>query len=377
MAVEAYRKHLELRNNRQTVQLGYSDGTKDGGYLTANWMLYQAQNSMAEFAAAYQVDLTFFHGRGGSVGRGGGPTNRVIRGLPSGSMQGKIRLTEQGEMIFDRFAYPAIALRYLEQVIGAALQVGARQTDTIDSKWADMMAGLSQTAFDTYRHFVYQTPGFIEYFRQATPIDIVTELTIGSRPARRKSSDAAKMTMSAEIKDPLEDLRAIPWVFAWMQSRHAIPGWFGLGSALQHHQTEHGLESLQAMYEAWPFFQAVISNAQMALAKADMNIAACYADLVSDANLRERVFGKIQAEYNRTEKAILAIVGEEKLLNDEPVLQRAIQLRNPYVDPLNFIQVSLLRRWRDLPQDSPERQKILDGLRLSIVGVAAGLKNMG
>lgn len=373
MAVPAYQTHLKLRNNRQVVQLGYSDGTKDGGYLTANWMLYRAQEAMARFAKQYDVELIVFHGRGGTVGRGGGPTDRVIRGLPSEIISnGKIRLTEQGEMIFDRFANPTLALRYLEQVVGAVLRVSAERGDGVNPQWLQLLDGLSQIAHRTYRSLVYETPDFIEYFQYATPIDIVTELTLGSRPARRTQADAGQPLITN-----LEDLRAIPWVFAWMQSRHAIPGWYGLGTALTQHIETHGVEKLRAMLAEWAFFQAVISNAQMALAKADMRIAQCYANLVPNEELRDRIFGQILAEYNRTVEAILAITQQERLLDNEPHLQRAIDQRNPYVDPLNFIQVSLLRELRSPNVTEIERNNLIAALRLSIVGVAAGLKNMG
>ncbi|MCS7221366.1 MAG: phosphoenolpyruvate carboxylase [Anaerolineae bacterium] len=362
-----YRAHLQARGNHQLVQLGYSDSTKDGGYLMANWALYQAQRTLTAVARCHGICLTFFHGRGGALGRGGGPTHRAILGLPPDAVEGRFRLTEQGEVIFDHFAHPVIARRYLEQVVGAVIKVSAAQLDARVSEWESVMERLSAIAYEAYRSLVYETPGFLDYFHQATPIDVITELTIGSRPARRTATER------------IEDLRAIPWVFAWMQSRHTLPGWYGLGSALMRYGQEipGGLETLQSLYRHWPFFQAMVDNAQMALSKADMSIAARYAQLVVDRKLGQEIFHQIAAEYERTREAILAVTGQKALLDNEPVLQRAICLRNPYVDPLNLIQVGLLRRLRTLPEGSVERERVVDALRLSIVGIAAGLKNTG
>lgn len=364
----AYYHHLKARNSRQLVQLGYSDSTKDGGYLTAQWSLYQAQQTLCSLARRFGIQVAFFHGRGGAIGRGGGPTHRVIKSLPPETMNGRIRMTEQGEVIFDRFGHPAIARRYLEQVIGAVLQVGAVQTDTSRPEWEEVLQILSAHAHQAYRQLIFETPNFLDYFHQATPIDVITELTIGSRPARRSTSDR------------IEDLRAIPWVFAWMQSRHTLPGWYGLGSALAHYMwaAPQGRETLQTLYQKWPFFTAVLDNAQMALLKADMSIAARYARLVTDRALSDHIFSQIAAEHTQTQQALLVVSRQKRLLDNEKVLQRAIQLRNPYVDPLSLTQVGLLRRFRALPEeDSAERKTILDALRLSIVGIAAGLKNTG
>jgi phosphoenolpyruvate carboxylase len=277
-------------------------------------------------------------------------------------------MTEQGEVIFDRFGHPAIARRYLEQVIGAVLQVGAIQADMTRPEWDTVMQTLSAHAYQAYRQLIFETPDFLDYFHQATPIDVITELTIGSRPARRSASDR------------IEDLRAIPWVFAWMQSRHTLPGWYGLGSALSHYMwaAARGRETLQTLYQKWPFFKSVLDNAQMALLKADMSIAARYAQLVTDRILGDHIFSQIAAEHSQTQQALLVVSQQKRLLDNEKVLQRAIQLRNPYVDSLSLTQVGLLRRFRALPEeDSAERKTILDALRLSIVGIAAGLKNTG
>ncbi len=363
-----YRRYLAGHENHQVVQLGYSDSTKDGGYLMANWALYQAQRRLRDVAQRHQVRVTFFHGRGGAVGRGGGPTHRAILGLPPGTVQGRIRLTEQGEVIADRFTHPVIAWRYLEQVLGAVIQVTALpHIAREEAHWLEVMETLAQRGYRAYRALVYETPEFLTYFHQATPIDVIGELTIGSRPARRRPG-----------RD-IRDLRAIPWVFAWMQSRHTLPGWYGLGSALEGYikDVPGGLKILQEMYRHWHFFQAMVDNAQMALAKADMRIAGRYATLVEDAGVRERIYGRIVDEFRRTREALLRITGQDELLDNEPLLKEAIRLRNPYVDPLNLVQVGLLRRYRRLPSGAEERQVLLDALRLSIVGIAAGLKNTG
>ncbi len=364
----SYRRHLKYHDNTQIIQLGYSDSTKDGGYLMANWALYEAQRRLSETSRAHNISVTFFHGRGGAVGRGGGPTHRAILGLPPGTVEGRIRITEQGEAIADRFAHPTIAWRYLEQVIGAVILVTAQpERGKEDPRWIETMRDLAQRGYRAYRALVYETPEFLTYFLEATPIDVIGELTIGSRPARRRPGRN------------IEDLRAIPWVFAWMQSRHTLPGWYGLGSALHSYlqdSSEH-LAVLQEMYQRWHFFQAMIDNAQMALAKADIQIAGRYATLVSDERIRKHIYARIVEEYQRTRDSILTITGQAELLDNEPLLQQAIRLRNPYVDPLNLVQVGLLRRYRRLPADSEERAKILDALRLSIVGIAAGLKNTG
>ncbi len=362
-----YRQHLAQRGYRQVIQLGYSDSTKDGGYLRANWALYQAQQRLVEEAKQHGIKVVIFHGRGGAVGRGGGPTHRAILGLPPGTLQGLVRLTEQGEVISDRFAHPVIAQRYIEQVLGAVIQVTAGLPEQrIDPHWEAAMQDLAEVGYRAYRSLVYETPEFLTFFYEATPIDVIGELTIGSRPARRKPGRN------------IEDLRAIPWVFSWMQSRFTLPGWYGLGTALQTFlQRPQGLALLQDMYRHWRFFQAVVDNAQMVMAKADMHIARRYASLVQDATLRDTIFQRIRKEFETARTGVLRITGQKELLDNEPWLQQAIRLRNPYVDPLSLVQVGLLRRYRSLPPEAPEREHLLDALRLSIVGIAAGLKNTG
>ncbi len=364
----SYRRHLKHHRDRQVIQLGYSDSTKDGGYLMANWALYEAQRHLSQVAHQHGVHVTFFHGRGGAVGRGGGPTHRAILGLPPGTVQGTIRITEQGEVIADRFSHPIIAWRYLEQVLGAVILVTAQpHLSKEDAGWREVMESLAQRGYRAYRSLVYETPEFLTYFLQATPIDVIGELTIGSRPARRRAGQN------------IEDLRAIPWVFAWMQSRHTLPGWYGLGKAIQECLEEYPerLSLLRQMYREWHFFQAMVDNAQMALAKADMRIAGQYATLVEDEKVRGTIYTRIVQEYERARAAILTITEQDDLLDNEPLLKQAIRLRNPYVDPLNLVQVELLRRYRSLSPEANEREEILDALRLSIVGIAAGLKNTG
>lgn len=374
-----YRRNIAARGDRQEVMVGYSDSNKDGGYLTANWKLYVAQQRMAEVAARHGVALRLFHGRGGAVGRGGGPANRAILAQPPGSVRGRIKITEQGEVIAARYFDEEIAYRNLEQIVHAVLTASGPASSQIGAAlpgdWAEAMEELSATAFEAYRSLVYGDPEFVRFFQGTTPINELSDLNIGSRPPKRTASDR------------IEDLRAIPWVFSWMQSRYTLPGWYGVGLALSAYaaQSPAHRERMQAMYREWTFFAAMLDNAQMSLAKADMNIAARYATLVPDAALRQRLFQMIQEEYQRTAEMICLVTGQQALLDNTPVLQTSIRLRNPYVDPLSFLQVELLRRLRALPpsqeNDSEERKQQRRDLRgavlLSINGVAAGLKNTG
>jgi phosphoenolpyruvate carboxylase len=365
--VEPYALHLRARGHRQQVQIGYSDSNKDGGYLTANWELYRAQQALAAVCREHGIALKLFHGRGGAVGRGGGPANRAILAQPRGTVHGRIKITEQGEVIADRFAHPGIARRQLDQVVNAVIKTTV-EPPSLDreAEWESAMAAMSEIAFGAYRDLVYRTPGFVTYFRQATPIEELTHLRIGSRPARRGSSPG------------IEDLRAIPWVFSWMQSRHVLPGWYGLGTALKAYvdQAPGHLERLQEMYREWPFFQAVLDNGQMAWAKADMPIAREYASLVEDHDLGASIFSSIETEHRLTREMILRVTELKEILDNAPVLQQAIRVRNPYVDPLSYLQVALLRKLRrgELPADEPRG---LAAVLLSIGGIAAGLKNTG
>ena len=362
-----YRQHLALRGDVQEIMLGYSDSNKDGGFVDAHWALYRAQVALAEGATRHNVGLRLFHGRGGAVGRGGGPANRAILGQPPGTVGGRIKITEQGEVISDRYAEPDTAYRHQEQVINAVLRSSfSSAAAPLQPTWAAAMEHLAVFSRRVYRALVYDHPRFVEYFRAATPITEISRLKIGSRPASRKASDR------------IEDLRAIPWVFSWMQSRHTLPGWFGLGSALQDYIAcnADGLTTLQAMYSDWPFFSIIIDNAQMILAKADMDIAERYATLVPDAALSAEIFGTIKAEYERTVACLCQVALIDEVLALQPILSHSIKQRNPYVDPLSFIQIELLRRLRADPEGS-EHQAIEDAILLSINGIAAGLKNTG
>ncbi len=362
-----YAAHLRARGERQQIQIGYSDSNKDGGYLTANWELYRAQRALSRVCQEHGLGLTLFHGRGGAVGRGGGPANRAILAQPRGTVHGRIKITEQGEVIADRFAHPGIARRQLDQVVNAVIKTTVEPpAEAREAGWEAAMAAMSEIALRAYRDLVYHTPGFATYFQQATPIEELTHLRIGSRPPRRSGSLR------------IEDLRAIPWVFGWMQSRHALPGWYGLGTALRAYadKAPGNLERLQEMYREWPFFRAVLDNAQMASAKADMPIAREHASLVDDQGLGASIFGAIEAEHRLTREMILRVTALKEILDNEPVLQRAIRLRNPYVDPLSYLQVALLRKLRRGELIADE-ERGLAAVLLSIGGIAAGLKNTG
>ncbi|HBY94276.1 MAG TPA: phosphoenolpyruvate carboxylase [Chloroflexi bacterium] len=365
---EAYRQHLAQRGWHQQIMIGYSDSNKDGGYLTASWELFRAQRALAAVCDRFGVTLTLFHGRGGSIGRGGGPTNRAILAQPPESVRGRIKLTEQGEAITERYSNPEIAHRHLEQIISAVLLTTGRRPPVVPVQIADWQAAMEQlsaVAETSYRDLVHNNPAMLRYFREATPIDEIERLNIGSRPAKRKATTG------------IADLRAIPWVFAWTQSRVVLPGWYGLGTALTEWTADHpeSLTMLQEMYRAWPFFCSTIDNAQMSMRKADMAIAATYAGLATPET-RQAIFPRLCAEFERTEQAILAITGQSDLLDNEPWLQRSIRLRNPYVDPLNYIQVAMMHRLRAAgPEASTD--EISDLILLSVNGIAAGLRNTG
>ncbi|OAN42908.1 phosphoenolpyruvate carboxylase [Chloroflexus islandicus] len=366
LQLPVYREHLALRDNLQEVMLGYSDSNKEGGFVAANWALYRAQVELTAVTERHGARLRLFHGRGGAVGRGGGPAGQAILAQPPGTLHGQIKVTDQGEMISDRYLDPRTAHRHLEQVVNAVLRAGfpgmARQPEP---EWLAAMEQMASTARTVYRRLVYEDPDFLTYFRSATPVAEFNRLRIGSRPVSRRQSDR------------IEDLRAIPWVFSWMQSRHTIPGWFGLGSALAQfaEADPNHLHLLRAMYRHWPFFTTLLDNAQMIMLKADMGIARRYAELVPDQAIAERIFQQIEAEFHRTGRMICQITEYNDLLDNQPVLQRAIRQRNPYIDPLSYVQIELLRRLRAAP---PEAQGELETvLLMSINGIAAGLKNTG
>ncbi len=348
-----YALHLDRLQREQTIMIGYSDSNKDAGYLAANWELYQAQESLAACCRNADVVLTLFHGRGGTIARGGGPANRAILSQPPGSVAGRIRVTEQGEVIDERYAHPAIARRHLEQVVHSVLMASVpeqyRAQRRPQPEWRAAMDELAAVSYQAYRQLIYETPALLTYWSQATPLNEISRMSIGSRPARR----SAQATF--------DSLRAIPWGFSWMQSRHVLPGWYGVGHALSAYgETTEGRVLLQEMYRDWPFFQVVIDNAQLSLAKADIGIGRLYAGLVEDELVREEIFGIIETSFELTCKWIMIITGQHDLLENDPVLKRSVRQRNPYVDPLNFIQVSLLRRLRALPDpDSLEGQAYL------------------
>jgi phosphoenolpyruvate carboxylase len=366
-----YALHLERLRRKQTIMIGYSDSNKDAGYLAANWELYQAQESIADSCRQADVALTLFHGRGGTIARGGGPANRAILSQPPGSVDGRIRVTEQGEVIDERYAHPAIARRHLEQVVHSVLMASVpdqyRDQKGPRPEWRAAMDELATVSYQVYRQLIYETPSLLTYWSQATPLNEITQMRIGSRPARR----SAQATF--------DSLRAIPWGFSWMQSRHVLPGWYGVGQALSAYgDTPERRLLLQEMYREWPFFQVVIDNAQLSLAKADMGIGRLYASLVEDEEVREEIFGTIAAAFELSCQWLMIITGQQELLENDPVLQRSVRQRNPYVDPLNFIQVSLLRRLRALPNpDGPEGQELMRAIFLTINGIASGLKNTG
>jgi phosphoenolpyruvate carboxylase len=365
-AIPAYRELIAGRGDEHEVMLGYSDSNKDGGFLTSGWELYKAEIELAQVFQQHGVRLRLFHGRGGSVGRGGGPTYHAILAQPVGAVSGQIRLTEQGEVISTKYGNADTGRRNLEVLLAATLE--ASLTDHENKvepaeQFHAVMDDLSLRAFNAYRGLVYETPGFTTYFRQSTVVSEIASLNIGSRPASRKASER------------IEDLRAIPWVFSWAQCRLMLPGWYGFGSAVDGYLANNpgGLATLRRMVKAWPFFQSLLSNMDMVLAKTDLAIASRYAELVTDAALRERIFSQIKAEWALTRQHLLAILETDDFLADNPMLKRSLQLRSPYMDPLNHLQVELLKRHRAGETD----ERVARGIHLSINGVASGLRNSG
>lgn len=365
-ALPVYRQLVAGRGNEHEVMLGYSDSNKDGGFLTSGWELYKAEIELTGVFREHGVRLRLFHGRGGSVGRGGGPSYHAILAQPAGAVSGQIRLTEQGEVISTKYGNPDNGRRNLEVLLAATLE--ASLTDHENQlepagQFHAVMDQLSQRAFTAYRGLVYETPGFTTYFRQSTVVSEIAQLNIGSRPASRKASER------------IEDLRAIPWVFSWAQCRLMLPGWYGFGSAVDSYLAEHpeGLNMLRRMLKSWPFFKSLLSNMDMVLAKTDLAIASRYAELVVDADLRESIFARIVGEWELTRKHLLAILQQDDFLGDNPMLKRSLQLRAPYMDPLNHLQVELLKRHR--AGDTDER--VARGIHLTINGIASGLRNSG
>ena len=355
--------------SHQHVMLGYSDSNKDCGYITSTWALYQAQATIAETCAAQAVRLTLFHGRGGSIARGGGPAAKAILAQPAGLRDGGIRVTEQGEVLSTRYHEPDLAHRILEQMAyGVMLGIHAAEgAQEVPAAWVEAMEAMSAAGNVAYRSVVHDDPEFLVFWQQATPIDEISNLKLGSRPTFRRATKS------------VEDLRAIPWVFSWMQSRFNFPGWFGLGTALDAvlAQGAKGRKLLRTMHAEWRFFQTLIDNAELTMRKADMGIAALYAGLVENDKIRRRVLALLEAEFARTEAAILAITGKKQLLARDPVLLKSVELRNPYIDPLNYLQVEMLRRLRSGELSAAEAAAARSVVELTINGISGGLKNTG
>ena len=363
---------IQRSGAEQDIMLGYSDSNKDGGIFTSNWELYQAELALValfdELSQPNPVQLRLFHGRGGTVGRGGGPSYQAILAQPPGTVRGQIRLTEQGEVIASKYANPEIGRRNLETLVAATLEATLLQpTKPASQAFLEAAADLSAASMSAYRDLVYGTKGFESYFFSSTPIREIAELNIGSRPASRKASQR------------IEDLRAIPWGFSWGQCRLTLPGWYGFGSAVQAFVNQEGKTAkqqwalLQKMYRQWPFFRTLLSNMDMVLAKSDMALALRYSELVADTRLRKRVFQAIEVEWKSTAEALALITGEANRLANNPALERSIRHRFPYIDPLHHLQVELIRRWRN----GEDNERVKTGIHISINGIAAALRNTG
>ena len=362
-----YAEHLKQRGDQQQIMIGYSDSNKDGGYLQANWMLFTAQRALAEVCLKHNILMTLFHGRGGSLGRGGGPTNRAILAQPPESVKGRIRITEQGEVVSSRYSQPEIAHRHLQQLLHAVIcSTGTRPVFDDIEKWSSIMDSLSQSAYEKYRSLV-EREDFLEYFQSASPIDQIGNLNFGSRPSHRRATKT------------LDDLRAIPWVFAWTQSRTDVPSWYGVGTAFKSWLEEGGdpesrLASLVEMHKTWPFFRTLMTNVHLGMGRADLAISELYAKLAGPVG--EAVFKDIAAEFELSKEYVLKITGHDELLDTEPWLQHSIRVRNPYVDPLNLFQVELLKRLRADPEGA-DSEAIRHALLQSVNGIAGGLQTVG
>jgi phosphoenolpyruvate carboxylase len=366
LSLPEYRRLVDSRGAVQEVMLGYSDSNKDGGFVTSGWELYKAEIDLVGVFERHGVRLRLFHGRGGSVGRGGGPSYDAIIAQPGGAVNGQIRITEQGEIISSKYANAEVGRDNLEVLAAATLQASLLQPrqSAPRGEYLEAMEQLSALAFKAYRGLVYETEGFVDYFWASTVITEISTLNIGSRPASRKKTRA------------IEDLRAIPWVFSWAQCRLMLPGWYGFGTAVETWIAEHpdkGMPFLKELYREWPFFRTLLSNMDMVLAKSSIAIASRYAELVPDVNLRENIFGRIRREWHNSIETLLDIMGQERLLQGNPLLERSIRNRFPYLDPLNHVQVELLKEHR---AQNPDEQ-VLRGIQLTINGISAGLRNSG
>ena len=357
-----YRRHLASRGDRQMVMVGYSDSNKDGGLAPSRWALQKGQAALVAVHQAHDTKLTIFHGRGGTISRGGGKTRAAVLAAPRGAVAGRLRLTEQGEVINAKYGLRGIAMRTLELAAGAVAQatLGHPPEDPREARWTEIMEQVAGDSRRAYRDLVYGDPGFLDYFRQATPIDVIERMLIGSRPPSRRS------------KVGIEGLRAIPWVFAWTQSRHILPGWYGLGTGLERAIERHGRPQVAEMVREWRFLRTLVDDVEMVLAKADMAIAARYTQLSGEDGAR--IFARVRAEFERTESLVLDLLGAEALLDSDTTLQRSIRLRNPYVDPMSLLQVDLLRRWRESDRQD---EGLFRALLASVHGIAQGLQNTG
>ncbi len=364
LSLPQYKAFLESRNGVQEVMLGYSDSNKDGGFLTSGWELYRAEIALVDVFQRHGVRLQLFHGRGGSVGRGGGPSYEAILAQPGGAVQGAIRITEQGEVIAAKYSNPEVGRRNIEILAAATLEATLLEPKTAPrEEYLSAMQELSDIAYRAYRNLVYETDGFDRYFWNSTVIGEIANLNIGSRPASRTDSRR------------IEDLRAIPWVFGWAQCRLMLPGWYGFGAAVREWlqtRPNDGIATLRAMYQEWPFFRTLMSNMDMVLAKSDIAIASRYAELVAPG-LRNAIFPTLRKEWQETVGALLSISEQQALLEQNPLLARSIRNRFPYIDPLNHIQIELLKRHRG----GETSDVTVDGIHLTINGIAAGLRNSG
>ncbi|MGG4105070.1 phosphoenolpyruvate carboxylase [Paenibacillus lautus] len=366
-----YREAVSAMNELQEIMLGYSDSNKDGGAITANWELQVALKDITAAANEYGIKVKYFHGRGGSLGRGGMPLNRSILAQPASTIAGGIKITEQGEVISSRYSLKGIAYRSLDQatsaLITASLNARYPEQESTEKEWEEISSRISAASQKKYQDLIFRDPDFLSFFKESTPLPEVGELNIGSRPSKRKNSDR------------FEDLRAIPWVFAWTQSRYLLPAWYAAGTGLQsfYQGKEENMKVLQKMYTSYPFFTSLIDTLQMALAKADLIIAKEYSLMTKDDQARERIFGLIQEEFNLTKELVLKITGQQDILDNQPVLQESIRLRNPYVDPLSYLQVQLLNELRELREQEQDDPDLLREVLLTINGIAAGLRNTG
>lgn len=373
-SIPIVRAQIEARDNLQEIMLGYSDSNKDGGYLQSNWGLYQAQRRLYATCAAHKVTLRIFHGRGGAIGRGGGPTERAIMAQPHEALDGRLKLTEQGEVIFTRYGDPRIANRHLEQVTHAVLRAALSPSSLMPSErrelFEPLLDALAYKSFRAYRELVYETPEFRDFFTRVTPINELGLLNMASRPVSRSSSQQIK----------IEDIRAIPWVFSWTQIRINLPSWYGLGSGIESFLDEGGsLESLRQMYQTWPLFRSVIDNAQLSLGSSDMRVAGLYVRKISDDEVGQKIFRTIEREFSKSVRAVLRVTGQVRLLDNSPVIQRSIRLRNPYVDPLHYVQANVLNILRNKDEEiSAEEKEDLQVLALQTInGIAAGVQSTG